>query len=284
LTTSPTLVLDTPTLAESAPQLTLLVNALKPNEQRIPCRHVVTLLGSRPGCKLVLQHRRVSPVHVALVHTGQEIYAVDLLTARGTLLNGLRMQYERLSNGDTLSVEAWNFRVQIQKPEGNGYADEHPFGLEPSPQVIALEHLASRRVLRPGREICLVGRRTGCDISLSDNSVSRVHALLFTYFGYPFIVDLVSRNHTLVNDVPVSFQILKNDDIVTLGEIRFRVRLLGSHTAERAVKEADSPLAPIALEPELPAPDLIDIKATEGSQRWSVADNLEKLAPVPAKR
>jgi pSer/pThr/pTyr-binding forkhead associated (FHA) protein len=279
LTTSQTLVLDTPTLAESAPQVNLLVNPSSPQAKRIPCRHVVTLLGSRAGCKIVIPNRRISPVHLALVHTGQSIYAVDLLTPQGTFLNGLRMQYEKVSQGDSLSIESWNFRVQIEEPGGSGNGDVHPFGLEPTPQVIALEHLASRRVLCPSREVCLVGRRAGCDITLSDQSVSRVHALLFTYFGYPYLVDLLSRNHTLVNDEPVGFQVLKNDDVVTLGEARFRVRLMSSRAGDRPAKPADSPLAPIKLEEEeSESADLVDIQATEGSQRWRIAEHFEKNA------
>jgi hypothetical protein len=101
--------------------------------------------------------------------------------------------------------------------------------------------------------------------------------LLFTYHGHPVIVDLLSRNHTVVNDEPVSFRFLRNEDLLTLGETRFRVRLLGSGTSERAVKVAKS--SDPSLKPA-PAPvnpkDLVDIQATEGSQTWHIAEHLEK--------
>ena len=100
--------------------------------------------------------------------------------------------------------------------------------------------------------------------------------ILFTYFGFPAIFDLLSRNRTVVNDVPVSFKLLKNDDELTIGESRFRVRLVGSAVSEQVVRQLGAAGKPQRPTLEAPAPDLIDIKATEGSQRWRVAENLEK--------
>lgn len=263
--------------AEAAPCVHLVLDAGADRESRIDCRRVVTLLGSREGCKLTLRHPKVSPVHVAIVNNGSQVLAVDLVTKTGTLLNGLKMEHERLSDGDMLTIHPWEFRVEIEQPTHGGDADVHPFGLEPTPHVVALEHLETGRILQPNRDLCVIGRRNGCDIVIPDNCVSRVHALLLRYFGHPAIFDLLSRNQTFVNDAAAEFHFLKNDDVITIGESRFRVRLVGSRVTERASRNNSETEPTVTLEPEDHSSDLVDIQATETPQPWHIADNLEKM-------
>jgi len=273
-----------PAVADSAPRLNLVVQKGPQSETRISCRRVVTLIGSREGCKVNLKHRRAAPVHTALVNNGSEIIAVDLLTPAGTLLNGLKLQHETLSDGDMLTVDQWELRVEIEQPDTNGNADAHPFDLEPTPNVVALEHLETGRVLQPNRAVCLIGRRNGCDIALPDSRVSRAHALLVNYFGYPAILDLLTPNGTKVNDTLIQFQALKDSDVVTIGDTQFRIRLVGSSVAKRSSAN-HKPAAPrVALAKEPVSADLIDIQKTEGAQSWRIADNLEHLEKGTGKR
>lgn len=267
-----------PIVPEAAPRLALVVHPGKKNERTVLCRRAVTLLGSRAGCKLTMQHRRVAPVHIAIINEGSRVLAVDLVTKQGTLLNGLKMEQERINDGDMLSIRPWELRLDIHEPTHSGDADAHPFGLEPSPHVVALEHIDSGRILQPSREVCIIGRRNGSDIAISDNQVSRVHALLLSYFGQPAVFDLLSTNQTLVNDQPVQFQLLGNDDVITIGESRFRVHLVGSPITERAAGIKIAAETTVELQPEERKADMIDIQTTEAAQRWRIADNLEKVA------
>ena len=269
-----------PIVADSAPLVHLAVQDGSHVGERIRCRRVVTLIGSRDGCKLQLRHRNVSPVHLVIVNNGAHVAAVDVLTSMGTRLNGLKLEHEKLSDGDRIAVDPWEFNVEIEQPKRNGHGDAHPFDLEPTPNLVALEHKESGRVLQPSREICLIGRRQGCDIVIADGDVSRVHALIVTYFGYPAVVDLLTSNRTLVNGEPVLFKILKDHDDVSFGGSQFCVRLLGSKVGEKAsnnrqpAEPAPVPVRPSSDEPE---GDLIDIQLTEGAERWSIADSLEDL-------
>ena len=286
MSTSDLPVTAIPTVADSAPRLNLVVQKGPQSGTRIPCRRVVTLIGSREGCKVNLRHRRAAPVHTALVNNGSEIIAVDLLTPAGTLLNGLQLQHETLSDGDLLTVDQWELRVEIEQPDsnGNGNADAHPFDLEPTPNVVALEHLETGRVLQPNRAICLIGRRNGCDIALPDSRVSRAHVLLVNYFGYPAILDLLTPNGTMVNNTPIQFQSLKDSDVVTIGDAQFRIRFVGSAVAKRSSTN-HKPAAPrVTLAKEPVSADLIDIQQTEGTQSWRIADNLEHLEEATGKR
>jgi len=275
-----------PAVADSAPRLNLVVQKGPQSGTRIHCRRVVTLIGSREGCKVSLRHRRAAPVHTALVNNGNEVIAVDLLTPAGTYLNGLKLQHETLNDGDVLTVDQWELRVEIEQPDcsGNGNADAHPFDLEPTPNVIALEHLETGRVLQPNRAVCLIGRRNGCDIALPDSRVSRAHALLVTYFGYPAILDLLTPNGTLVNNTPTHFQVLKDGDVVTIGDAQFRARLVGSAVAKRSSNNHKPASPRVALAEEPVSADLIDIQQTESAQSWRIADNLEQLEKSVSKR
>jgi pSer/pThr/pTyr-binding forkhead associated (FHA) protein len=245
---------------------------------KILCRRALTLLGSRAGCKVTLKHKGVAPVHAAIVVNGEKVHAVDLVTLSGTFLNGLKMEHELLNDGDLLTVGPWEFRVDIQQPSRISSADANPFGLEPSPQVIALEHLSSGRILQPTRDVCIIGRRNGCDIAISDPSVSRTHAMFLRYYGHPVIFDLLTKRHTFVNDEPVGFRVLQNDDVVSIGESRFRVRLAGSPVGESASKNQKGVLPSQPPISEVAPGDLVDIETTEKSQRWRIADSVKKVA------
>jgi len=263
-----------PLVAGTAPRVHLVVQSEPQTGTRIDCRRVVTLLGSRPGCKVNVQGRGVSPVHLAIVNNGAQVVAVDLVTKGGTRLNGLKMEHEVLSHGDVLAIGRWKFEIEVQRPPDSGDADAHPFELEHTPRIVGLEHMGTGRMLQPNREICVLGRRSSCDIHISDNRVSRAHALLLSYFGYRAIFDLLSRNRTSVNDEPVQYRALQDNDIVKIGESQFRVRLVGTKVADRAPKTPMPVKASIALEPEESIPDLVDIETVEGAQRWPVADTL----------
>lgn len=245
-------------------------------ETRVDCRRVVTLIGSREGCKVRLRHPRVSPVHAAIVNDGSHVLAIDLGSRTGTLLNGLKMEQERLNDGDVLSIGSWEFHVELEEPCDDTQSDVHPFTLDPSPHAMALEHIESGRILYPNRDVCTIGRRSACDIVLPDDRVSRVHALLLSYFGHPAICDLLSQNHSWVNDEVVSFQMINNDDVIALGDSRFRVRLVGSSVVERASNGNNGAAKPVVMIEEEHPPDEINIEETESSQRWRIADQAPK--------
>lgn len=265
-----------PVLPRAAPRLSLAVDAGKPDERVIPCRRAVTLLGRRQGCKVVMQHGRLSPVHVAIVNDGTKLIAVDLVTPNGTLLNGLKLEHERLNDGDMLTCSPWEFRVDIQAPDHSGNGDAHPFDLEPSPHAVALEHMETGRLLQPGRDVCIIGRLNGCDITIADTDVSRVHALLLSYFGRPAAFDLLSRNQTCVNDEPVQFRLLNNEDVIKIGRTAFKVRLAGSPVVDQGTGLKTAAETTVELNAEQNDADMIDIHATESSQRWRIAEKLEK--------
>lgn len=299
-----------PVVSASAPQISLVVQNGTQKGTRLHCRHVITLIGTRTGCKFRLPHDRVAPVHAAIFHDGKTVRAIDLLSPSGTYLNELKVEQEKLSAGDKLEIGPWNLLVEVVTPPRNGTHQGDALDLEPTPRVVALEHVDTGRVLQPNREVCLIGRKQGCDIVVDSPDVSRVHALLINYNDRPAIVDLLSSNGTRVNHERVNFQTLSDGDVIDIGESLFRVRIIGSSVGEKpsrrsaggngaaqkngkaALSELDNPESTAkpsangrSIEDEVleldmtdtPEPDLISIESVESAQRWRIADDLAKL-------
>lgn len=271
-----------PAIPDNAPHVTLLVRKAQETGIRIACNRVVTLVGSRHGVRANLQCEKVAPVHLAIVNNGTDVYAVDMLSPTGTLLNGLKMQHEKLSDGDRLEIGTFDFAVEICKPPRNGHGDLH-LDLEPAPQAIALEHIETGRILQPNRAVCLIGRRHGCDVVLDDHQVSRAHALLLTYHDRPAVMDLLTPAKTFVNEEPVGFRVLNDGDVLAIGDASFRVRIVEPKITSKTPSTTKSAIAAVlSSTPPGAVPDLIDIQATEGSQRWRVAEDLDKLEKAGA--
>lgn len=264
-----------PVVRKTAPAFEFILEMPPGTKQRIALRRVVTLLGTREGCKLKLKHPKVSPVHAAVINDGFRVWAVDLGSESGTKLNDLPLECEELADSDRLAIQGWTFRLRFDA--GSGGTQIYGGDLDMEPEGVALEHVRTGKILKPNRTVCLIGRRQGCDIAIHEDRVSRVHALLFSYLGRPSIADLLTENGVYVNDERVLFRRLASGDVIGIGESRFKVHFLGAGVEVKPSKgngKAQAP--PVKLAPEEVPPDLIDIQDTEGSQKWQIADHLDE--------
>ena len=85
-----------------------------------------------------------------------------------------------------------------------------------------------------------IGRALGCELQIDSSSVSRHHALLLQGPRELIIEDLNSTNGVVVNGHKVSRQILRDGDLVTIGEVQFRCVL------KPVVRSAEAPSGPAA--------------------------------------
>ena len=69
----------------------------------------------------------------------------------------------------------------------------------------------------------LLGRSEFCDIVVDDDFVSKAHIALLLYSDAMVLLDLNSANGTIVNSRQVKSTILKEDDIISLGDHRIKV-------------------------------------------------------------
>ncbi|OBJ52771.1 hypothetical protein A9W95_19780 [Mycobacterium sp. 1423905.2] len=83
-----------------------------------------------------------------------------------------------------------------------------------------------------------VGRASSNDIVLDDGLVSRIHAVLVSTSAGVEIRDVNSRNGTFVNGSRIGRALLRNGDIVTIGNTQFVVS--GSNLVPRPNRPAGS--------------------------------------------
>lgn len=92
------------------------------------------------------------------------------------------------------------------------------------------------------RDITSIGRRSECDISIKDPAVSGSHAQIQKLGKNYVIEDLGSTNGVVYNGRKVKQQILRNNDIITIGEHQLKFLI----TVEAATAPKPKPSAPRA--------------------------------------
>jgi len=90
--------------------------------------------------------------------------------------------------------------------------------------------MGSRYML--GDTAIVVGRDHDCDLSITDQSVSRHHARIQPGIDGYYVVDLQRTNGTFVNDKPASMYKLKDGDYLRVGNWIFRYLTGGNVEAE----------------------------------------------------
>ncbi|HEY5837510.1 MAG TPA: CHAT domain-containing protein [Pyrinomonadaceae bacterium] len=85
-----------------------------------------------------------------------------------------------------------------------------------------------------------IGRGEGNNINVDEQSVSRKHTLL-TQVGSTYVIENFGRGGTLVNDKPISGPVtLKHNDVIGVGEARFKFSSLADLVAEVSKPKPES--------------------------------------------
>jgi pSer/pThr/pTyr-binding forkhead associated (FHA) protein/predicted nucleic acid-binding Zn-ribbon protein len=85
----------------------------KDSSEQWAMTEVISLIGRKPGCDLLLDHEDVSLAHAILCAIDGEPVAFDLGSRTGTWLNGQRVQLAQLRSGDTLRVGPFELVVAL---------------------------------------------------------------------------------------------------------------------------------------------------------------------------
>jgi hypothetical protein len=90
------------------------------NNAAVPCHcslnRILTMVGRLPTCKLQLSDVSVSRYHCSLLHTPQGVWAIDLLSREGTIVNGQHVRWARLEDGARLQVGRHRIRLWYETP------------------------------------------------------------------------------------------------------------------------------------------------------------------------
>jgi pSer/pThr/pTyr-binding forkhead associated (FHA) protein len=84
-------------------------------QSRWRLNRALTLVGRAPGCKLQLADVSVSRYHCAILGTPDGVWVIDLLGKDGTRVNGARIRFARLDNGDRLQVGKFLIRLWLDR-------------------------------------------------------------------------------------------------------------------------------------------------------------------------
>jgi hypothetical protein len=127
---------------------------------------------------------------------------------------------ERMKRGD-LKVEA-----ELTEETGPAPAEAPAPTPVPRPQAQAgpARLVLNGKEVEIDRETMVIGRLHGSEVEIEDPGASRRHAEIRRDGSEYVLVDLGSTNGTLVNDSPVSEQVLQDGDRITIGRtvIEFR--------------------------------------------------------------
>jgi len=183
------------------------------------------------------------------------------------MLNGFALEAIKRSTGFPVSV------VNTYAP-GEGLADA-----DQEIPVLGKTEAVSRMppkliVSRDGKTLgeysfkenkLLIGRSDFADVIVDDDYVSKIHAVLLLYSDALVLLDLNSANGTTVNSVTTKKTILRDDDIISLGNHRLKVE--------------NAPEISSDMEAMLKAPDtikmknLIDLRRQRARRQVKAAEN-----------
>ncbi len=207
------------------------------------------VIGRDPGCDIALDDSSVSRTHARLVPEGARWIIEDAGSQNGTYVNDVAVKRQLVVPGDRIGLGSTLVLEVLEAPEGPRAAararaqrpDEAREGSEAGESAPAASRAAAGRdpwwvevrhelepddrtaqprlTLRPG--VHVIGRDERADVRLDDESISRAHARLEVSPGAITVVDLKSRNGTLVNGEPVRTAPLRDGDQVVFGELGF---------------------------------------------------------------
>lgn len=97
-------------------------------ERRV--RHSVTLIGRGPACRFRVDHDSMSSIHASIVAIGGQLHVVDLCSRTGISVNGERVKFSPLKDGDELTIGACRGRIRLLSPS-DAPAEEHSIPVGP---------------------------------------------------------------------------------------------------------------------------------------------------------
>lgn len=80
-------------------------------------KRVLGLVGRLPECLVSVQHKSLSRFHCSLVRTPVGLWVVDLLSRRGTILNGKRVRCARIQDQDQVQAGRYTLRFWYKQKQ-----------------------------------------------------------------------------------------------------------------------------------------------------------------------
>ncbi len=186
--------------------------------QKYPLAQRIINIGRDTKNDVVISEQCVSSFHVQIVREGEQYVLIhphpeQKETANGLLYQGRKIQGDEvfrkpLARGDVFRItDEYGLLVTLTYNDGSSSRQEVP------PPTIKPLQLGSAEIT--------FGRLQDNDVVLDHPQVSAHHAQLTREQGSYLLTDLNSTNHTYVNGLQVSSQLLELRDEIRIGPFRF---------------------------------------------------------------
>jgi pSer/pThr/pTyr-binding forkhead associated (FHA) protein len=257
------------------------------------------LIGRDPRSDLVLNHPQVSRRHAFFQAIAGRVFCIDLESRTNLYWEGESNPRTRgwLDQGCRVAIGSYGLRCAGAE-ESPAPESDLPDPLEsrqsgagqPSPSPLAGLVLPIRTgeeepLWRLQSNLALVGRSENCQLTLSDDSVSRYHAVLVHTSSGVWVVDLRAREGVLVNGVKVRWAWLADGDTLRIGRFTFILRYeFPPDRISRLDVPLDAGASPSDSEmPVTPAPVRISAATNHGRGTALAARAINSSSvPVPA--
>ncbi|HZL36077.1 MAG TPA: FHA domain-containing protein [Tepidisphaeraceae bacterium] len=249
-----------------------------PAGQKVRLDRSLTIVGSKPHAHLRIISPDISGSHALLLNIGNNVFVRDLLSRTGVFVNDQPVGESRLKFGDVIRFGGVNFRF-----DDSNLLRQSPGELRAKPGQLRLD---GGQAVDLGAMMFVIGRKTGCDLVLNSDAVSKTHAVLFEKDGQRVLRDLDSRHGTFVNGTRVRNAVLKSGDVIRIGDADLRYVLLDDAAATPPVNRLVAAAAHLPPENGNGAhvsvgPDIQDNSQPEDADHVFVSDPV--VVPAPAE-
>lgn len=200
---------------------------------RLPISKGEWLIGRQEGNAVVLQSPSVSRQHARIYTAQGRCFIQDLKSANGVYMDGRRVEeVEELRAGQDVLIGEFSMRLE---PEGAGEGGAPSLSTHIVSQDREYARIVGLNGPFEGEEFTLsekentIGRTEENLILLPDPSVSRQHArVVVEDNGRHVVFDLHSSNGSYVNRKRIQRAVLREGDVMTIGNVSFRFVVAGS--------------------------------------------------------
>ncbi len=175
---------------------------------------------------------RISRKHAMLKASDGKYVLADVGSSGGTTIGGRRLDGGGVSAGGIITVGATNLLlVDVQSGGDQPAAPDHTVvdaadDEQAGGMLVAQTGPDSGRAFELPSNTATIGRDPTCDISLTDMTVSRTHALVRADRGGGFTVfDLASASGTFIDGARVDGFELANEDVIGMGGSQIRLQI-----------------------------------------------------------
>jgi pSer/pThr/pTyr-binding forkhead associated (FHA) protein len=192
------------------------------------------LLGRDQSADVILDHVEVNRRHAYLQQLSGRLYCIDLDTRHGTYWIDGRRPAGWLDTDQAVRIGPYWIRPYVT-PSGNGNSEKHDSESWDAPPLVTVEVIqgsTQSRVWKMTPVLVLAGRSKNCRMHLVGSSVSNYHCSFVRTPKGVWVVDLLGRGGTLVNDMPVRCCRLDENDWVRVGAFRIRIHYDDSQTKQ----------------------------------------------------